>query len=84
MQKRLARQALLGMITLLAPLSIPSTANATSIAELSTVQMTDAAIYIVEGTVDSVWTEVDNRGLVWPRARVLVSATHKGVDTPTE
>jgi len=84
MQKRLARQALLGMITLLAPLSIPLTANATTIAELSTEQMTDAAIYIVEGTVDSVWTEVDNRGLVWTRARVLVSATHKGVDAPTE
>jgi hypothetical protein len=84
MHKRHARQAVLGMITFLAPLSIPLTANATSIADLSTAQMTDAAVYIVEGTIDSVWTEVDNRGLVWTRARVLVSATHKGIDSPAE
>jgi hypothetical protein len=84
MHKRRARQAILGMITFLAPLSSPLTANATSIADLTTAQMTDAAIYIVEGTVDRVWTEVDNRGLVWTRAHVVVSTTHKGVDAPTE
>ena len=62
MHKRPARLAILGMITLLAPLSSSSIANATTIAELSTAQMTDAAIYIVEGTVDRVWTEVDTQG----------------------
>lgn len=58
-------------------------ARATSLAELTVEQTTDASTYIVEGRVAEVWTELDERGYVWTRARVSVSATHKGPDQPT-
>lgn len=59
-------------------------ARATSLAPLSVDQMTDASDYIVRGTVQEVWTEVDDRGLVWTRARLAVSETFKGPDQPSE
>lgn len=59
-------------------------ARATSFAELTTEQFTDASDYIVRGVVQEVWTELDNRGRVWTRARVQVSETLKGRDVPAE
>lgn len=84
MHKRSARLAILGMITLFAALSSPNTASATSIVELTTAQMTDASVFIIEGHIDNVWTEVDEKGLVWTRAHVVVSNVLKGEGSPSE
>jgi hypothetical protein len=53
-------------------------AGATSLVQLSTEQLTDAADAIVRGTVESVWTEMDDSGKCWTRARVDVERTFKG------
>jgi len=59
-------------------------ARATSFAELTTEQFTDASDYVVRGVVQEVWTELDDQGRVWTRARVKVSETLKGPDSPDE
>jgi hypothetical protein len=53
-------------------------AAATSMVNLSTEQLTDAADSIVKGTVGAVWTEIDDGGKCWTRARVEVEAVLKG------
>jgi hypothetical protein len=57
---------------------------ATTIADLSIEQVTDASTYIVQGTVTDVWTEMDDQGYVWTRARLDVSRVLKGPDSPDE
>jgi len=57
-------------------------AGATTLAPLSTEQLTDAADAIVKGTVDAVWTEMDDDGRCWTRARVEVERTLKGAPGP--
>jgi hypothetical protein len=59
-----------------------SPAAATTLVELSTEQLTDAADAIVKGTVDAVWTEMDDDGKCWTRARVDVERTIKGAPGP--
>lgn len=59
-------------------------AHATTFAELTTEQFTDASDYIIRGEVQEVWTELDANGRVWTRARVKVSETLKGPDRPSE
>jgi hypothetical protein len=60
-------------------------AQATTFAPLTIEQLTDGSLYVVEGKVLEVWTELDaERMLVWTRARVEVSRTYKGPDSPTE
>jgi len=59
-------------------------ARATSLANLSVSQMTDASTYIVRGTVTRVWTEEDADGQVWTRAAIAVSDVLKGPDQPAE
>ena len=61
-----------------------STAEATSLAPLTVEQLTDASDYIIRGEVVETWTEVDDNGLIWTRARVDVSETLKGPTTPDE
>ncbi len=58
------------------------TAEATSLAELTVEQKTDASTYIVRGQVESIWSELDERGHVWTRALVDVSEVLKGPDQP--
>jgi hypothetical protein len=53
-------------------------AGATTLAPLSTEQLTDAADAIVRGTVADVWSEFDAAGMCWTRARVEVERTLKG------
>jgi hypothetical protein len=53
-------------------------ASATSLAQLSTEQLTDAADAIVKGTVAGVWTALDDGGKCWTHARVEVDKTFKG------
>jgi hypothetical protein len=61
------------------------TAQATTFAELTLEQFTDASTYIVEGHVEEVWTELDPQtSLVWTRARVSITETYKGPDEPVE
>ena len=57
-------------------------AGATTLAPLSTEQLTDAADAIVKGTVDAVWTEMDDDGKCWTRARVDVERALKGAPGP--
>lgn len=60
-------------------------ASATTFAELTLEQFTDAATYIVEGHVEEVWTELDPQtSMVWTRARVSITETYKGPDQPVE
>ena len=66
----------------LAVASPAPTAQATSLAPLTTEQFTNASTYIVQGTVTDVWSEVDDSGHVWSRARVRVSHVFKGPDAP--
>lgn len=67
-----------------ASLGLPSMARATTFAQMSTDMFVDASTYIVRGTVLKVWTEADDRGLIWTRATVQVSDVMKGPDEPTE
>ncbi len=84
MTGRFLRTAALGLALALA--YVPTgTAHATTFAEITVEQFTDASTYIVEGTVSEIWTEIsDHDGHVHTKARVAVSQTHKGPDTPTE
>lgn len=52
-------------------------AHATSLAQLSLDQMTDAADFVVRGTVSDVWTEQDANGRIWTKAAIVVSASLK-------
>jgi hypothetical protein len=64
-------------------LLIAAPAHATSLANLTTEQMTDAATWIVEGHVTRVWTELDDTtGRVWTRADVTVTDVWKGPSDP--
>ncbi|MBX2797209.1 MAG: hypothetical protein KTR31_06075 [Myxococcales bacterium] len=71
-------------IALLVATSItPSPSQATTFAELTVEQFTDASTWIVEGKVTRVWTELHSeRSLVWTRAEVDVSRVLKGPSTP--
>lgn len=59
-------------------LVVAPVAHATQLAALSVEQLTDAATFVVRGTVTSVWTEKDDDGLLWTRARVRVTERLKG------
>lgn len=59
-------------------------AHAAVFAEMSLDQFTDASAVIVQGTVREVWTELDDAGNVWTRARVKVVRTLKGVNVEDE
>lgn len=61
---------------------VQGTARATTLSPLTVEQLTDASTWIVEGTVLSVWAEVDENGQIWTRARVRVDTVHKGVRLP--
>lgn len=58
------------------------TASATSLAPLTIDELTDASTYIVEGTVERVWVEEDDNGVVWTRAELRVDTVFKGPDAP--
>ncbi len=84
-RKILSKLVLATVLTTAAMTLMPvENAQATTIAPLSVDQMTDASDYIVRGTVQEIWTEVDDKGLVWTRARLKVSETFKGADQPDE
>lgn len=69
------------VVALVGPTTV---AEATSLAPLSVEQLTDASDYIVRGEITETWTEVDDKGYVWTRARLKVSDTYKGADNPSE
>ena len=62
-------------------LPIPD-AHATSLANLSVEQLTDASTYIVRGQVTRVWSEVDANDRVWTRAELSVAHVFKGPARP--
>lgn len=80
--RRILLAALLGLGALSPTLT--ESAYATTIAPLTTEQMTDASTYIVEGTITRVWVEEDEDGRVWTRAALSVDTVLKGPDAPTE
>ena len=59
-------------------------AHATTFADLSVEQMTDASTWIVRGEVIETWAEADAYDRVWSRARVRVTTSYKGANTPAE
>jgi len=74
----LTRAVLFIAASMLGALTLTGTAQATSLVELSTEQLVDAADAVVRGTIVEVWTEQDNDGVVWTRAQLNVSHTYKG------
>ena len=86
MTAKLLRNLLLAVaIAVPAAIVVPAgTASATTLAPLSLEQLTDASEYVIHGMVTEVWTEIDDAGLVWTRARVDVAETLKGPDSPNE
>lgn len=62
--------------------SVP--AHATTFAELSLEQMTDAANMVIRGTVLETWTEIDQYDRVWTKSRIRVSTVYKGADVGAE
>ena len=62
----------------------PTAAHATTLAELSVAQMTDASTYIVRGHVTAVWVDQDTSGLIWSHAKLSVEKVLKGPDAPKE
>ena len=67
----------LASLLLAVGLATVAPAHATSLAELSVDQMTDAADSVVRGTVTEVWTELDAGGHVWTKAAVAVQEAYK-------
>lgn len=57
-------------------------AHATTFANLSVEQMTDASTMIVRGTVLEVWSDADAYDRIWTHARVQVSTVYKGASVP--
>jgi hypothetical protein len=74
----LSRAILLVLALVLGTLTLSDTARATSLVELSTEQLVDAADAVVRGKIVEVWSEQDTDGVVWTRAQVAVSHTYKG------
>jgi hypothetical protein len=75
--------ASLGLALIVTTASI-DVAHATSFAELTVEDMTDASSSIIQGSVLEVWTELGEGGRVWTRARVRVDQQLKGVGLPDE
>lgn len=74
----MSRSFWVAFTALLLAFSNPS-ARATTFANLSVEQMTDASSRIVQGRVQEVWTEVDTDGeVVWTVARVAIDDVLKG------
>jgi hypothetical protein len=57
-------------------------ANASYFAQMTVEDMSDAATYIVEGTVTKVWTELSADDIVWTRAEVTLVDQVKGDKLP--
>lgn len=53
-------------------------AEATTLAELSVDQMTDASELVVRGTVTEIWTEKESDGSIWTRVQFDVDQVLKG------
>lgn len=64
-------------------LAVATPAPATTLAPLTTDQMTDASDTIIRGTVVSTWTMLDDQGHVWTRANVRVDEALKGAPAAT-
>lgn len=74
------RTLLLGAAALLSGALVlaPGTAHATTFKELTEAERIDLADLIVRGTVTEVWSERDDRGVIWTRAQVEVDHVLKG------
>ena len=59
-------------------LSTSPTANATTLVELSTEQLTDASDYIVRGTVNAITSSTDDKGHIWTHVTIDVAERLKG------
>jgi hypothetical protein len=68
----------LSLVSLTAGMALSTTIHATTMVQLSTPQMVDAADTIVRGTITEVWTEEDANGIVWTRAQLEVNQSYKG------
>jgi hypothetical protein len=68
----------------IAALLAEAPAHATTFANLTLEQMTDASTAVIRGTVLEVWSEQDANGRIWTRAKVQVTETYKGANVPAE
>ncbi|GEM_PF-798288 len=67
----------------LGALSLTQSAQATTLVELTTDQLVFGSDAVIRGKVVEVWTEQDERGVVWTRAQVAVEQTYKGDKSQT-
>ncbi len=79
---RILRRGTVAIALFVATAVAPSIAQATTFAPLTIEQVTDGATWIVEGEVQRVWAEIDDRGLVWTRSEIALSTIHKGPASP--
>jgi hypothetical protein len=85
MSRRIVRTAMTALALAIATVVVaPNPAGATTFLPLTTENMADVSTMIVEGQVQEVWTELDELGYVWTRARVKVSDVWKGHRVPDE
>jgi len=82
MTRHLSRAVLL--LALAAGAAFAPQAHATTFLPLTIENMADVAAVIVEGEVVEVWTELDDNGNIWTRARVQVTDVWKGADVGAE
>ena len=68
----------LGLSLLLAVAVASPSGQAHVLIPLTVEQMTDASDYIVRGTVDAIWVDLDDRGNHWTRVQVEVDRVIKG------
>jgi len=79
---RIARSGIVAAALWCAASAAAPEARATTFANLTIEQTTDAATWIVEGKVTRVWTELDEDNDVWTRAEVDLDVVHKGPGNP--
>jgi hypothetical protein len=88
MRTRFAPRAMIAVILAFSPVVglVPvQEAHASAVVPLSDEQLTDAATWVVRGTVTDVWTEADDEtGLIWTRARLVLAHVYKGPGDPSE
>lgn len=84
MLSRMLRAGALALLMSSITSLLSSEAQASVLADLSVEDRSVGATFIIEGEVQTIWTEMDEKGRIWTRARVRVDDQLKGEDLPGE